>query len=118
MKVTESDYQTIREAMRNVVKPFGLSAMLQYEKDLIEDSRVKDLDTRLAWDIFWAIGKHTRTLILDRVHAYDCNDDHLNTAFKKALKEIWIDMEVEQVELNSNLRNTLRHQSLGAKISA
>lgn len=47
----------------------------------------KDLETRLAWDCLRAVVP-TET-ICEWYDKYKCNDDHISTLAKKALKEVY-----------------------------
>ena len=109
MKITVSDYQSIKSGLENVIKPFGFTALLAYEKELFNSQKTTDIEAELAWDLFWSIGEHMQKLILKNIRAYGCRSNHLETALRKAMKEIWIKMEVEQYELNVGLRAKIRH---------
>jgi len=47
----------------------------------------KDLGTRIAWDLLYAT-KGT-TWICELYSKYDCNDDHITTLAKRALRQVY-----------------------------
>lgn len=109
MKVTKSDYSDLREALKRVMIPYGITAVLKYKEELKSDTRVKDLEVRFVWDMFWSIGVNVRTLILERMRSYQCNDNHIETALKKAITEILEQMSQTQKELDYTFRAKVMH---------
>ena len=47
----------------------------------------KDLETRIAWDLLYAT-KGT-AWICELYAKYDCNDDHITTLAKRALRQVY-----------------------------
>lgn len=65
-----------------------LEEIQKYAPQLKESGNYKDFEIRLTWDCIRAfVGSGTVCLWYDR---YDCNDSHITTAGKKALKELGI----------------------------
>lgn len=58
-----------------------------HAKTLREQGNYKDLETRLAWDCLRAVVPSET--ICKWYDEYKCNDDHIDTLAKKALKEVY-----------------------------
>jgi hypothetical protein len=56
---------------------------------LIANAKFNDLETRLAWDFFHAA--KLDKFACDNLYAY-CDDTHINTAIKKIIKDITINL--------------------------
>lgn len=52
-----------------------------------KEGNYKDLETRIAWDLLYAT-KGTRW-ICELYSKYDCNDDHITTLAKQALRQVY-----------------------------
>ena len=71
-----------------ILKQFesNLSAIQDYAPKLKATNNYKDFETRLTWDCLRAfVGSGTICLWYD---LYNCNDTHITTVGKKALKEL------------------------------
>jgi hypothetical protein len=79
MKMSRVHY----EALRDAIKPL-IPAIPAYREALRNDSRVKDLDTRLTFDVYYA------SKIQSRYSYQEWNylDAHIYTATKKAIEEL------------------------------
>jgi len=88
MKIKPEHYSKILAHFKRISEISDLKA---YREKLKSDPRVQDLEKRLRWDICYAGGSSTEfaRLIRDEIYKY-ANDDHLDTAFKKAMKELGI----------------------------
>ena len=65
----------------------GLSNLKEYAEDLKANGKYNDFETRLAWDALRAaVGTNTICKWYDQ---YNCNDTHISTLAKKALKEVY-----------------------------
>lgn len=54
---------------------------------LKKDGKYKDFETRLAWDVLRAVvGTDT---ICKWYEQYNCNNDHIDTLAKRALKQVY-----------------------------
>lgn len=91
MKIEPRDYNFIRAAMRASAKKYP-NSYDQYMRQGLSEMRYR-------WDLFWSTGikigdgKGVRGDI--NLHAY-LNDDHIDTALRKIVKEL-IDMCVLKV---------------------
>lgn len=66
----------------------NLNKIKEYAPKLKESKQYKDFETRLVWDCMRAfVGSGTVCLWYEK---YNCNDTHVTTLGKKALKELEI----------------------------
>ena len=56
----------------------------EYAETLKKSGNYKDFETRLAWDCLHAV--MPSSTICEWYEKYDCNDDHITTLAKTALK--------------------------------
>lgn len=59
----------------------------EYAKWLKENGEYKNFETRLSWDILRGI--IGTTTICSWYDKYDCNDAHIKTLARRALKEVY-----------------------------
>ena len=65
----------------------GLKNLKEYAEELKAEGNYQDFETRLAWDALRAaVGTNTICTWYDK---YNCNDKHIDTLAKKALKEVY-----------------------------
>lgn len=70
-----------------VKKIKGITNLKEYAEDLKVNGDYQDFETRLAWDVLRAtVGSNT---ICKWYKEYNCNDKHIDTLAKKALKEVY-----------------------------
>ncbi len=82
MKMKREHYDRIREACSR-----NAEAIPIHRKTLAElDKKPADLDTRLAWDLFWSVGGGQLIKELD-LYSY-LDDTHITTALKAIVKEL------------------------------
>ena len=81
MKVTDKHYQVIKTAFQGYTK----KEVELHHYHIVREGKAKNLLMRLRWDIFTASGL-TR-LACDDLYSY-CDDSHIDTALRKALKEV------------------------------
>lgn len=84
MKITKQHYDHMLECMRPIVADKRLPA---YINQLKEDTRVKDINKRLRWDILYAGIKSS--WVSDNLYTY-ANDDHIDTALRQIMKELGV----------------------------
>lgn len=66
----------------------NLEKIKEYAPQLKASGQYKDFEVRLAWDCIRAfVGSGTVCLWYDK---YNCNDTHITTLAKKALKELGV----------------------------
>lgn len=70
-----------------VEKMKGITNLKEYAEDLKANGDYQDFETRLAWDCLRAaVGTSTICKWYDK---YNCNDSHITTLAKRALKEVY-----------------------------
>lgn len=87
MKIKVEHYKILKQLIKDVKTTHGLTKLLEYKESLKNDSRVKDLDKRFRWDLFWEIKAAERSKLVDDLYEY-MNDDHIDTALKNIVKEV------------------------------
>lgn len=87
MKIEQSDYDYLKTAMLEIKDK--IPAHIEFLNEADNLGKVKDFDTRLRWDWFTA-SIRGRTEFVNKIYSY-LNDDHINTALKKIIKEINLD---------------------------
>jgi hypothetical protein len=85
MKITESDYSYLKSVMLKVKD--GIPAHVEFLKQPENLAKIKDFDTRLRWDWF-NFAMRGRTSLLNKLYDY-LNDEHIDSALKKIIKEIY-----------------------------
>jgi hypothetical protein len=79
----KNEYEYIYTQFQN-----HLEEIKEYAIQLKASGQYKDFEVRLTWDCIRAfVGSGTVCLWYDR---YDCNDSHITTVGKKALKELGV----------------------------
>lgn len=82
MKVTQEHYQTLKQAIANI----SPEKVNRHREQLKGDHRVHDVEKRLRWDLMYAAG--LTQFLCSTLYKY-ANDDHIDTALKQAMKEIF-----------------------------
>jgi hypothetical protein len=78
----QNELQNVVDKMEEIKEKIGKHAIA-----LKESGKFKDFETRLAWDCLYAVvGSNT---ICEWYKKYDCNDSHIETLAKKALKKVY-----------------------------
>lgn len=72
------------EGLKENIKKVGIDKIKEYAKDLKQNGTYKDFDTRLSWDVMNACCINMNQLY----SKYNCNDDHITTLGKRALKDL------------------------------
>ena len=83
MKMDESTYSHMLEFCKEWLP---CDKVQVYRTQLQADHRVKDIDLRLRWDIFWMVFKHSLVL---REAVKDLKDDHIDTALRRLMRELY-----------------------------
>lgn len=89
MKMAKREYEKIKESL----SVFGIEKITAYKKQLEEwhasgESNIKNVETRLIFDVYYAcVPSELRMNIMDND---DYNDAHIETAVRKALKELGV----------------------------
>lgn len=83
MKMKQQHYEYIKSKMADCIGKNHYTGIVNNAKS---DSRVKDLNTRIAWDCL-----HTCNIsawICDNLYSY-LDDNHINTAVKRIVRELY-----------------------------
>lgn len=81
MKMTAEHYKFIKSRIN-----YEKQDVLKYKQSLKSDPRVKDIDKRLRWDLFY----FAMPVAWDPKELYGyLNDNHIDTALKKIMKELY-----------------------------
>ena len=91
MKITQRDYNYLKDRIKVFIDTIGLDTINEHKQAVINENKFKDLDTRIAWDLFHGakitigdgIGQHGEI----NLYAY-LDDSHITTALKKSYKGI------------------------------
>ena len=87
MKMTRREYEKIKESLT----VFGVEKITAYKKQLEElhasgNSNIKNVKTRLIFEVYYGcVPKELRRDIMDNDNY---NDAHIETAVRKAMKEL------------------------------
>ena len=79
MKMTDEHYATLKARVT-----IFADKIPAHKKALENDSRVKDIDKRLLWDVFHA----AKIFTIYTYQQFDYKDSHIETAMKKILEEV------------------------------
>lgn len=81
MKMKTIHYDLLEQFIKSIDK----DRILAYIEYLKTDPRVKDINKRLRWDIYYLAVKSNKTL-QDELYMY-LNDTHIDTALKHAMNK-------------------------------
>lgn len=78
----------LKNELNFVIEKFKkLENLKEYAEELKAEGNYNDFETRLAWDALRAsVGTNTICKWYDQ---YNCNDKHITTLAKRALKEVY-----------------------------
>lgn len=85
MKLNRTSYETIVAAMRGVKGNHQHITPETYKRDGIG----KDTDKRFRWDALSAARNYGGPSATDLYKQEGINDDHIDTALRRAVKEVW-----------------------------
>jgi hypothetical protein len=88
MKMSKEHFNALSKLIQNTMTAAGPDTLKEHKAMIAKDPRVKDINTRYRWDMFWAISQKERTAWNDMVGRNSegnsiYNTDHMNTALKK-----------------------------------
>jgi hypothetical protein len=85
MKITKEHYTHLHNTIQERIEKLGGVVIYEYREKLKNDKRVKNLETRFNWDMFYAC----------KLAGYACNylytylnDNHIDTALKSIMRDI------------------------------
>ena len=87
MKMKKEHFDRIKAAIEKL-DPVTIQEHIKYLKS---DSRVKSLDTRLRWDLFYAIGGSALAVKELVLYTY-LDDTHIDSALKVIVKQLNINV--------------------------
>lgn len=84
MKMSKETYQELKTVIDNLMLKDTALRQDYRNGDFANSDKVKDLDKRFRFDVWWYIKKQNPALA-NMVANEDLNDDHLYTALKKTI---------------------------------
>lgn len=90
MKLKETDYQEMKYGVMENMKRVPAGRIQEFMAIIKQDEKVKDPARYMRWATFklWGLSSG-RMAWMDKVYTY-CNDDHLDTAFRRLASELAI----------------------------
>lgn len=91
MKMPIGLYNELVNSLKQVKNDFPTLTLQYY----VDNKLGKDHNKRWRWDMFWKAkfenveGNRSSSWVCDKVYPLDMNDSHLDTALRKATKEVW-----------------------------
>ena len=86
MKIKPEDKEYLKRGIQGLINEYGMEYVRKHKESLKSDPRVKDLNIRFAWDLFWGAKFKDNCRYL---YSY-LNDDHITTALKRIVKELGV----------------------------
>lgn len=83
MKMHDADYNFLKDQISKLPRDL----LISHKESLKHDSRVKDLESRFAWDLLYGIEQDVRNQMMGRFYKY-LDDSHIGTALKRIVKEL------------------------------
>lgn len=81
MKIKPEDYQYMLSKIRPLAPQIP-----ELRDDILRTGKYKDLDKRIRWDLCYKAG--LIPWICDHLYPHGINDDHVDTALRRIMKEI------------------------------
>lgn len=88
MKVKQEDYETLLSLLKGVIEKYGMEKINLFKENLRNHGTYKDFEKRWQWDFLHASEFTERAKLLAKLYSYGCNDTHIDTALKRAMKEL------------------------------
>lgn len=90
-KLSFANYKELHEAIKKELDARGITKgrLLEYKAVLLTDIRIKDVNKRLRWDMFYLIHAQLRIDMLDPIYAFGCNDDNIDSALKAIMTNLY-----------------------------
>ena len=82
MKIKLEHYNTLKNVILLSKDKINL-----YRQAIIKEGTAKDIEKRLRWDLLWSIPDNIRTSLINQIYTY-ANDEHIDTALKKLVREL------------------------------
>ncbi len=96
MKITPEHYAHLLDALRRRMTTITPEQLRTYFEHLAHDPQVADPHKRLRWDLLWSSG--LTAWVCDTLYPY-LNDDHIDTALRRAIMELTAVASEENDEL-------------------
>lgn len=84
MKIEIKDYEVLKDSIGRIPKD-TIASQMDFVRN---ENRFKCFETRIAWDLFWLSVCFRPGDFLNNLYRKGLNDGNLETAIKKALKEL------------------------------
>lgn len=106
-KIKDEDYHTMKSLIESLVKEVGIKKIEEYKESLKSDPRVKDLEMRFRWDLWWAAKNKARGSsqgIPADFHkkSRDFKDTHIDTALKKIIKDLKLSETPQKIQADAS----------------
>lgn len=88
MKIRKNEANRIREAMTLLFILVPPEVWEFYKERVKKDTRVKDIDKRMRWDLFYAAGLLRDSEFMDSLRKQGIEDHHIDTVLRQIQKEI------------------------------
>lgn len=88
MKISSDDYDYLKDLIARNMKRVGSDKLKEHYDNLKNDPRVKDIDKRYRWDLFYCVHMNERTELMDRLYSQGINDENFDRYLKSILKEV------------------------------
>lgn len=84
MKIESGHYEKLKKLVSATATKERLA---EHRAALVEYGKCQDVEMRIRWDAFYCIPHEHRRLLCQELYNY-LDDDHIDTALKKIIKEI------------------------------
>ena len=88
MKIRKNEANRIREAMTLHFKTVPPEVWEFYKERVKKDARVKDIDKRMRWDLFYGSGLPRDSEFMNSLRKQGIEDNHIDTVLRQVQKEI------------------------------
>jgi hypothetical protein len=88
MKMKPEDYAALKAAVIRKVETHDREKIKAHRETLKKDQRVKDLEMRYRWDIMNLKTHYAENNALFDIFYRYLNDNHIDTALKRVIKEL------------------------------
>jgi len=88
MKMSKACFKNIKDAIQETIRKFPEAIEAYHNWTIPNADKVKDMDTRLRWDLFYSI-QCQKLLTEDTLKELKgLNDSHIDTALKRIVPKI------------------------------
>jgi len=87
MKITNNAHDFIKTEFEKLLVPYGITALREYKKQIIETVMIKEIPNRIATDFFFALDGFVQEEMIRRVDKPFDND--FKAILVSIINEIW-----------------------------